>query len=310
MTELSFSGRPVYLAYPIDGWAQGEECPSFARTRELCLESLKHGGAVVYEPGMAFQMPAHPIQPHSFISAINNYALDQVNAVVALLPERSIGVCMELQRADSRGVPTLVISERVDVSWALAGLIHSEILPWSTANPYRVQSAMLRLKRRIDANVRPTGGLDDTNLESPSEMRVLCDEDNGSHLPTQSHADDAGFDLFVAENIEIPPGRFVDVPAGVSIEFPPNVWGMITGRSSTLRKHQLLVNPAIIDTGYRGPLFAGVWNMGQETFHAHQGSRLAQLIPLPNLAPSLRATQVGALSSSARGTNGFGSTGV
>ena len=89
---------------------------------------------------------------------------------------------------------------------------------------------------------------------------------------------DAGIDLYVQASEEravvegrgftgawvIGPGEFVDLPLGVSVRLPEGHWGMLTGRSSTLRQRGLLVNQGIIDNGYTGPLFAGVWNLTQE----------------------------------------------
>jgi dUTP pyrophosphatase len=129
-------------------------------------------------------------------------------------------------------------------------------------------------------------------------------------LPTRAYHDDAGFDLIVAVQTTIFAGQFADIPCGAAVQLPSGVWGLIIGRSSTLRKHRLMVNPGVIDTGWRGQLFAGVWNMGTETFVAPVGMRLAQLIPLGNLAAGLVPTEVDELTESERGTNGFGSSGI
>jgi dUTP pyrophosphatase len=126
--------------------------------------------------------------------------------------------------------------------------------------------------------------------------------------PIRHYGGDAGFDLYVSQNTAIPGGEFVDVPCGVDIELPPGVWAMITGRSSTLRKKKLLVSQGIIDNGYRGPLFAGVQNLGTWEYMVTRGERIAQLIPMPLTAAELRFVEVDRLSSSDRGTNAFGST--
>jgi dUTP pyrophosphatase len=131
----------------------------------------------------------------------------------------------------------------------------------------------------------------------------------GAREPTRAHPDDAGFDLYVAQNVYVQPGEFVDVRSGVAVQLPPGYWGMLTGRSSTLRKRGLLVNPGIIDNGYRGELFAGVWNLGQTTVRVHEGERLAQLIPIMG-TDEWAMQRVDQLDQAERGTQGFGSTGV
>lgn len=127
--------------------------------------------------------------------------------------------------------------------------------------------------------------------------------------PTKSYPGDAGFDLYVSEATYVPFREFVDVPLGISVEMPPGVWAMLTGRSSTLRKRHLLVTQGIIDNGYRGELFAGVQNMGREGARIAVGERIAQLIPF-RLEGALTPVQVRELSPSDRGTAGFGSTGA
>jgi dUTPase len=84
---------------------------------------------------------------------------------------------------------------------------------------------------------------------------------------------------------------------------------MLTGRSSTLRKKGLLVHTGIIDCGYRGPLFAGVWNMTDDDKVVAKDERIALLIVQPNLTKDLQPEPVKELAPHARGEAGFGSTG-
>ena len=128
-------------------------------------------------------------------------------------------------------------------------------------------------------------------------------------LPTRGYDDDAGLDLYAAYDYEIGPNEFVDVASGVKIDIPNGLWAMITGRSSTLRKKGLLVNPGVIDAGWTGELFAGVKNLTDHTVEVSAGDRLAQLILLP--APVIGLEPVwGKVPTKERGENGFGSTGA
>jgi dUTP pyrophosphatase len=131
---------------------------------------------------------------------------------------------------------------------------------------------------------------------------------DGECVPTRYYPGDAGFDLYVSTTTYVPYREYVDVPLGISVELPPDIWAMLTGRSSTLRRRRLLVMQGIIDNGYRGELFAGVQNVGKEGEWVRAGERIAQLIPF-RLESALPLVQVPELSPSDRGTAGMGSTG-
>lgn len=132
--------------------------------------------------------------------------------------------------------------------------------------------------------------------------------------PTRAHEDDAGFDLYVSKDITVYPNEFVDIPTNIRMIFPRGHWGMLTGRSSTLRKRGLLVNQGIIDTGYRGELYAGVWNLTGDPVAVHEGERLSQLIIMENPTERTKLMQAPAslfdTLEHARGTSGFGSSGL
>ena len=128
-------------------------------------------------------------------------------------------------------------------------------------------------------------------------------------LPFHKYFNDAGYDMYVSEDASIEPNKIIDVHTDIYINIPPGMYGRITGRSSTLRTHNLLVNEGIIDSGYTGELFICVKNLNDFVFEIKKGMRLAQIIfgEVPKLClkeyESLSITQYD------RGSNGFGSTG-
>lgn len=131
----------------------------------------------------------------------------------------------------------------------------------------------------------------------------------GAKAPYKKHLGDAGWDLFVSENTVIQPGETVDVHTNIKIDMPPYLYARIVGRSSTLRKHRLMVNEGIIDNGYTGELFVCVHNLGDKPFKVEKGMRLAQVL-FHNIE-DVRWCQVDKVvpAPGKRGDNGFGSTG-
>ena len=131
----------------------------------------------------------------------------------------------------------------------------------------------------------------------------------GAKAPYKKHSGDAGWDLFTSEEVVIRPGETVDVHTNVKVDLPPYVYMRITGRSSTLRKYNLMVNEGIIDNGYTGEMFVCVRNLGDEVFHVKRGMRLAQV--LFHVIEDVRWSQVDEIKPvpGKRGNDGFGSTG-
>jgi dUTP pyrophosphatase len=125
--------------------------------------------------------------------------------------------------------------------------------------------------------------------------------------PSKSYPGDAGFDLTVSRSVEVAPGAFASIPTNLAIALPAGHWGLLVGRSSTFHKKGLIVNTSIIDNGYRGEIFALVFNPSKQRIITHKGERLFQLIPLPLAA--IAAREVDTLPPSERDTKGFGSSG-
>lgn len=125
--------------------------------------------------------------------------------------------------------------------------------------------------------------------------------------PARAYPSDAGWDLFVSRTTEVIGNSFVDVHTDINIAMPPGYWGLITGRSSTVRRRQLRVEPGVVDEGYRGELKIGVWNLSGWVTKVLAGERLAQLIFIASNRFEWR--EVENLPPGERGYNGFGSTG-
>lgn len=126
--------------------------------------------------------------------------------------------------------------------------------------------------------------------------------------PKDQYVGDAGCDLYVSEETTVPSHSFTDVPCGMAVAFPEGIWGRITGRSSTIRQRGLLVVEGIIDNGYTGPLFCGVWNLTDKPVVVKQGERVAQMI-MCQLTP-VTFKEVEELPTTERGSKGFGSSGT
>jgi len=303
MTQMCYLARPIDL----DGDTGYAEWVADRVTAAMGTASL-----VAYNPAEAFLVPSGA-QPNGEIAQINQLALSRCRGVIALFPERpSIGVGLELQMAQELNLPVLVITTMpvIEKSWSLAGLKGAHLLAvptgragWGPPLQHQLQQALVWLADQARAVDRFA-----SKLAPFKQLSVQLDNDDCSMM-TRSYRGDAGFDLYTSEETEIPSGQFVDVPCGVSVQMPEGCWGMIVGRSSTLRKHRLLVMSGVIDQGYRGPLFAGVHNLGTSTFVVKVGSRLAQLIPIALMADQLVQVRSEHLAPSDRNRRGFGSSG-
>lgn len=140
-------------------------------------------------------------------------------------------------------------------------------------------------------------------------FQLLPGEGN-PQVPTKAYLGDAGWDLYVSRDVVVPAYSFVDVHTDIAIAMPEGVWGRITGRSSTLRKYRLLVNEGIIDNGYRGELFIGVFNLANHDRFIPVGTRIAQIL-FHRLVEEwgLQWEPIMVLPPSQRQDKGFGSSG-
>jgi dUTP pyrophosphatase len=126
-------------------------------------------------------------------------------------------------------------------------------------------------------------------------------------VPHYAHPDDAGFDLFSINNIEIPPRSRAQVSIGIAMEIPEGFVGLIWDKSGLSHKHGLKTLGGVIDAGYRGEVKVGLINLSAETYLLEKGHKVAQMIIQKK--ETCEIVEVDDLSDTLRGEGGFGSTG-
>ncbi|MGC1566756.1 MAG: dUTP diphosphatase, partial [Trebonia sp.] len=129
-------------------------------------------------------------------------------------------------------------------------------------------------------------------------------------LPSYARQDDAGADLVCAGDVDLAPGQRAVVGTGIAIALPAGYAAFVHPRSGLAARHGVtLVNaPGTIDAGYRGEIKVVLLNTDPVTpVSFRRGDRIAQLVVQRVERAAFR--EVAALPDSARGDNGFGSTG-
>jgi dUTP pyrophosphatase len=149
----------------------------------------------------------------------------------------------------------------------------------------------------------------------PSEIGLRVQRlPHGADLPLPHYASEgaAGMDVVAAldQPMQLAPGARAAIPTGLAMAIPHGYEIQVRPRSGLALKQGLTVAnaPGTIDSDYRGELKVLLINLGQEPVLIERGMRIAQLV----LAPVTRALlhPVDSLDETARGTGGFGSTGV
>lgn len=131
-------------------------------------------------------------------------------------------------------------------------------------------------------------------------------------LPAYATAGAAGMDIVAAvtEDLVLAPGARSAVPTGLSMAVPAGHEVQVRPRSGLALRHGVTVAnaPGTIDSDYRGEVTVLLVNLGDAEFTVGRGMRIAQIV----LAPVTRADPklVEELDDTARGSGGFGSTGL
>jgi dUTP pyrophosphatase len=135
----------------------------------------------------------------------------------------------------------------------------------------------------------------------------------GLALPAYQSQLAAGLDLLAAvpehEPVILGPGQHALIPTGLMIALPQGYEAQVRPRSGLAVRHGVTVlnAPGTIDADFRGEIGVPLINHGSVPFTVRRGERIAQMVIAPMVQAEL--IPVTALSATARGSGGFGSTG-
>ena len=143
----------------------------------------------------------------------------------------------------------------------------------------------------------------------------LLDPRYGDSWPMPAYATEASAGLDLRAALDAPlvlaPGDAALVPSGLAIHLAdPSLCAMVLPRSGLGHRHGIVLGngTGLIDADYQGPLLISLWNRGHAPFTIEPGDRVAQLVVVPIVRASLQV--VDTFEESARGSGGFGHTGV
>ncbi len=133
--------------------------------------------------------------------------------------------------------------------------------------------------------------------------------DEAAKVPTVAHpGEDIGYDLYANQDHTLVPGQVHRVQTGVAVAGMAGglpVGFLVRDRSSMAAKG-VFTHGGVIDSSYRGEIVVLMTTL-TDIYEIRSGDRIAQLVPTPVLTgPVTESTE---LTSGARGSRGFGSSG-
>ncbi len=131
-------------------------------------------------------------------------------------------------------------------------------------------------------------------------------------LPDYATDGAAGVDLRACLDADtlLEPGQTLLIPTGLAIHMgDPGLAATILPRSGLGHKHGIVLGNLVglIDSDYQGQVFVSCWNRSDSAYTIQPGERIAQLVFVPVVRPTLRV--VDSFEQSRRGEGGFGHSG-
>jgi dUTP pyrophosphatase len=131
-------------------------------------------------------------------------------------------------------------------------------------------------------------------------------------LPAYATGGAAGLDLraCIDAPIALHPDQTELIPSGIAIHLADSgLAAMVLPRSGLGHKHGIVLGNLVglIDSDYQGQILVSLWNRGANVFTLNPMERIAQLVVVPVVQVAFNIVEN--FTQSARGANGFGSTG-
>lgn len=170
-----------------------------------------------------------------------------------------------------------------------------------------------------------------------TKLQIKLLSDNATK-PKRTDDLSAGYDIYAAETVILEPQQKALVATDLAVNIPKGYVGLLTSRSGVSSKTHLVVETGKIDAGFQGHMKINIKNDSESisvtgffgfgnhlningdkytdtnsnkgnVYKINKGDRLAQLVIVPIWTPELETVEEFE-SETARGTNGFGSTGT
>jgi dUTP pyrophosphatase len=162
--------------------------------------------------------------------------------------------------------------------------------------------------------------LNEENEEKKDDFSIKIKYVNTSDNedPNWAKEGDSGFDLRAClpkgeTHMVLKPLERALIPTGLYFELPKNYELQVRPRSGHSFKTGLMAILGTVDTGYRGEVKVIMINLSNEEQRIEQGERVAQGVVTNRISTEIgklvKLTSVDELSTSERGSGGFGSTG-
>jgi len=144
---------------------------------------------------------------------------------------------------------------------------------------------------------------------APTDTKLLIAKlSENATLPTRGSPLSAGYDLYSAEDVEVPARGKGLVKTDLQIKVPHGTYGRVAPRSGLALKHHIDIGAGVVDEDYRGNVGVVMFNHADTVFTVKKGDRIAQLVCEKIVYPDIEVLE--SLDDTDRGSNGFGSTGT
>ncbi|MFZ7647132.1 dUTP diphosphatase [Staphylococcus saprophyticus] len=183
-------------------------------------------------------------------------------------------------------------------------------------------------------------------MNNTLEIKLLSDD---AKMPERHHETDAGYDIYASETKILEPQDKAKIKTDVAVNIPKGYVGLLTSRSGVSSDSNLVIETGKIDAGFQGHMKINIKNDEQrlawedemnnnelekgyepllydikgkkiengnpfgivsgKKYQINKGDKLAQLVIVPIWTPELQKVDEFS-NETARGQNGFGSTGI
>lgn len=139
------------------------------------------------------------------------------------------------------------------------------------------------------------------------KVKIEC-LDNEIPAPKYAMPGDAGLDCYSTIDTVIEPGQTKNIPLGIRMELPNGTIALVMSKSGLSSKQGLTAVIGLVDNGYRGEIKMIAHNISDKPIDIKRGKKVCQIMILS--VPMMQVEYGSVDTETARGVNGFGSTGL